>query len=670
MKTMKKLQVAVAVASLFAAAGSSMAASVSQSGVTIAREAVSANVASTQTVRAPTVTYNFDNGPAANSNGTQDFNVTLTLGGDGDARWAASSATYKTISAVRRNNGNAVVAVLPASSVVPPGKVALQLLGVDVVPASGGTPVIVAEKTYRYKFRLVNNSLGTISIGDLNLGFNGQNPGDGPPGIYETALPEVTPAANVLAAPSDYQSVKNVQTVVNGGATIGAGLGAGETGNVEDGCGRGINKITVTARNYNGSGDGVEGESAGAPDASITNSGYIQFNTALGVKMDKGVAIDRNTDPLNGNQVLVANGLANSTSMALGTVRFQNRALDAADLLLLSTFYKLGINDLNDVDNEKNGNVDVASLRLNLEGTNGFTPGAAFRLSNSPTCGPTAGTVVSSPWVTGTFTAGTNPTVANKFATVTFNIAQLGAAFDLATSLENVTDALAANFASPFTDPGAATRTNRAYVCMQVPGGVLIPQSRFTGFATLVKSPEDTEEQANFSCPAPLAGLGGGIKIDVRNYFPYDPAAPGLMGYVRIINNSETVSADITAQYIRADGTYGRYVSLGTLPPRAAKFFSSQEIDGLMLTNGTNSSAGGVNQNATTGLAAGFNRGFNARLRISSEAASTLRVQNYLYVAQTGALVEMSASQGADFVNVEASSRDHIDQDAQTGIKK
>jgi hypothetical protein len=30
----------------------------------------------------------------------------------------------------------------------------------------------------------------------------------------------------------------------------------------------------------------------------------------------------------------------------------------------------------------------------------------------------------------------------------------------------------------------------------------------------------------------------------------------------------------------------------------------------------------------------------------------------------------MSGAQGADFVNVEAASRDHIDQDAQTGIKK
>jgi hypothetical protein len=49
MKTMKKLHVAVAVASLFAVGGS-MAASISQSGVTIAREVISRDASGVQAV--------------------------------------------------------------------------------------------------------------------------------------------------------------------------------------------------------------------------------------------------------------------------------------------------------------------------------------------------------------------------------------------------------------------------------------------------------------------------------------------------------------------------------------------------------------------------------------------------------------------------------------------
>ena len=45
-------------------------------------------------------------------------------------------------------------------------------------------------------------------------------------------------------------------------------------------------------------------------------------------------------------------------------------------------------------------------------------------------------------------------------------------------------------------------------------------------------------------------------------------------------------------------------------------------------------------------------------------------MQNYIYNGTTKLLSEMSGAQGADFVNIESSTRDHIDQDAQTGIKK
>lgn len=672
MKTMKKLQVAVAAGALCAGAGSALAASISQSGLTVAREAISANVAITQTLRAPTVSYSFDNGPAANAGSTQDFNVTLVLGGDGAAEWDAQVATYKTVAAYRRNNGNAVVPVLPVADVgnVPPNKAALVLMSVDVWPAlDAGADAANAtvKQKYRYKFRLVNNTAAPIAIGDLQLVFNGQNPGDGAAAPWNTALASVTGVG--VAGAADYALVTKLATAVNAVPVL-SGTDAGNTGNVEDGCGEGIRKITVTGRNYIGAGDGVQGESQGAPIQSLLNGGYIQFQTALAVHMEKGVAVDRNTDPLTANNALTlpggwAAGMTTKT-MALGTVKFSNRALDAFDTNLLTPYYKFGPNDLNGVPNEINGNVDVGSLQIKVDATNGFSTGAAIGMSTSPVCDPAATTV----WGATSFSPD------GKTATAAFNLAQLATIFGATGSPgdNGLLDAVAASgaVATPFniTAPGTS---DRAYVCMQVSGSALIPQSRFqNAVATVYKNHSIGAigaEQSNSSCPAPLAGLGGGIKIDVRNYseFPWDS---DWRTYVRVINNSETQTADVWAQYIRADGNYGRYVKLFDLPPRAARFLSDREIANLMATQGQVSASRGVA--GKDGYASeGDYANANARLRISSESASTLRVQNYLVNAKTSLLSEVSGAQGADFMNLESSSTESTDhQDAQTGIKK
>lgn len=660
MKTMKKLQVAVAAASLFAAAGSSMAASISQSGITIAREVISANIAADQALRAPSVSYSFDNGPTANANSTQDFNVTLTLGGAGDAQWSnAQIATYKTIAAVRRNNGNAIVPVLPFAELanVGAGNAALVLMEAERL----------TSKTYRYKFRLVNNTAGGISIGDLQLAFSSTNLGDGTAAPWITGNASVDGVANVPAA-IDYPLVNNLATAVNA-VPVTTGTDAGITGNVADGCGEGIRAVTVLARNYIGSGDGVEGESQGANIQSILNGGYIQFQTALAVKLEKGIAVDRNTNPLAGNQTLTANGFASDiNAMSVGTVQFTNRNLDAFDTALQLPYYKFGPNDLDGVANETNGDVDVASLRLNLTSTNGFAAGAEVGLSNSPACLP-GGTVYAA-----ATTLSNADGVTRKNAVASFTVADLNNALTFGGGANGLLDVTGAGpYAAPFPAAGPTSNyTDRAFICVKVPGTGLIPQSRYEGFGTLLKNHSAGGiglEQANQSCQAPLAGLGGGIKIDVRNYMEF-PAQGDWRTYVRVINNSETVPADVYAQYIRADGSYGRWVKLGDLPARGARFFSDLEIKAAMANSGTNSSFGGANQNYNNGLEATVYAGSNARLRISSEAASTLRVQNFIYNAVTQQLAEMSSAQGADFVNLEASERDHIDQDAQTGIKK
>lgn len=648
MKTMKKLHVAVAAASLFVAAGSSMAASINQSGLTIAREAISANTASTQAVRAPTATYNFDNGPAANASSTQDFNVTLTLGGSGDAKWDAAivpASAYKTIAALRRNNGNSIVEVLPASAGGGiTGKVYLLLMDVDVVPAgtlgnqTGDT--ITAGKTLRYKFRLVNNTASTVGIGDLQLNFFGQNPGASTVADFQTGFTFVAPVA------ADYQKITNLASAANATTVT---TGAGSTGDTDGNCGEPLRSISLTARNYNGSGDGVQGESAGASASSITNQGYIQFQTALRVIMEKGIAVDRNTDPLNGNALLVLNGAAGTGSMALGTIQFKNRNLNAWDVSTDTAYYQYGTADLNNTV-VSNGEVDVSGLKVDVTATNGFAAGTQFRLSNNPSCVDTAAPIASSAWTAATITGNT--------ATVNFDLAALGAAYGAGSLTDVVSGGTAA---APFGT--GALPTDRAFLCMKVPGDKLIPQSRYEAVATLTKG--DTTEQANASCKAPLAGLGGGIKIDVRNFSNFG-ANSDWVDYIRIINNSETVAADITLQYIKADGKYGKWVKLAQpLQPRESKFLSHKDIATLMAagteTNDVNKAPAGQQM-----LAADE----QGRLRVSSEAASTLRVQNYLLNTKTGLLSEVSSSQGADFVNVEASVRDHIDQDAQTGIKK
>lgn len=659
MKTMKKLQVAVAAASLFVAAGSSMAASISQSGITVAREAISANVAAVQKLRAPTVSYSFDNGPTANASSTQDFNVTLVLGGDGAAEWDLTQVpTYKTVAAYRRNNGNAVVPVLPVSELgnVGANKAALVLMSVDVGTAALDTGVDATtnvKQKLRYKFRLVNNTGASISIGDLQLAFNGQNPGDGAAAPWNTG--NATVAAPTAAA-TDYAIVTQLAKSVNL-LPVTTGNDAGKTGNNDDGCGEGIRKVTVLARNYIGSGDGVQGESQGAPVQSILNGGYIQFNTALAVHVEKGVAVDRNTNPLFGNQQLTTVGAANDVNtMALGTVQFTNRnGIDAFDTGLTVPYYKFGANDLNGTPNETNGNVDVASLNLSIDATNGFATGTVIGLSNTPTCAPTAGNVLT---VWGTSTA-TGNTLSTSFA-----VADLAGVFTTANGLLAVTDAGAV--AAPFGIAGNATK---AFICMKVPGTALIPQSRYqNAVATLFKNHSSGAiglEQANQSCPANLAGLGGGVKVDVRNFTQF-PAGGQWTDYVRIINNSETVAADVSVQYILPNGKYGKWVKLGTLAPREAKFYSNFDIKAAMLATGVVSND--VNAAPAAGQMLEDNQ--QGRLRVSSEAASTLRVQNYFFNATTGALSEVSASQGADFVNVEASPRDHIDQDAQAGLKK
>jgi hypothetical protein len=667
MKTMKKLHVAVAVASLFAV-GTSIAGSISQSGVTIAREVISRDASGVQKVRAPSVSFNFDNGPTANANSQQDFNVTLQLGGDGTPTWdAAQLPTYRTVAAYRRNNGNQVVSVGPLGYIgATANLVGIELLGVDRVSAD----------TLRFRLRLVNNSASSYSLGDLQLAFNSVNPGTGT--LVLTGGGLNAPVAGASPTATDYALVTTIANSANATTTTGS---PGVTGSVIDGCGEPQRRVTVRSRNFIGSGDGVEGETAGF---NVTNNGYIVFATALDVRIDKSVSSsinlpDRATDPVlsNASLTVFTGSFGTTTVMPLGSIRFRNvPSLDAFDTDIAGQYYKYRAQGTAPIDGDlshpiglqTDGDVDTGSLQIKIDSTNGFATGSAFRLANNPFCtnsGANLAGVTSSGVLSNS----------NLTSTVTFSHAQIVAAITggSAGTLLTTTGLIVPGVGTA-TAPAAysAASTDRVYLCYEVNGTDQIPQSQFTGTATLFKE-GGAQEQGNQSCPNPLAGLGGGVKIDVRNFFPYNPALPNnqWVGVIRVINNSETQSADLTGQYIRADGKYGQWGGMGTLAPRQSRYFTSKEVYDLLvsassLVGADNTGSGGLTATAGQALPA------NTRLRISSNQTSTLRVQSYIFNANTQALVEVSGAQGADFVNIEtANNNTGVDsQDAQTGIKK
>jgi len=642
MNTLKKLQVAAAVASLFAVSDAALAASISQSGVTVAREVISSTSA-TQTLTAPSVSFNFNNGPTANAQSTQDFSLSLQLAGDGTPTWSAASLVanniWRTINAKRLGSNVNVVLVGPTTP-APAGPVAyMRLLDVQ---AEGTT-------TVRYFFRLENPTPAAVSLSDLVVEFNSVNGTTAPLGN------------------ADYARVATLQNSVL--PIVGSKVGSLDGGLA---CGNSDTRVTVRARNFIGSGNTApEGETQGF---NVVNNGYISFAQALNVQIGKVIAPNRSTDPTSSNFTLTADalGYGSATRMVLGAVKFSNvAALSAWDTSIDTNYYQFRgngpgpVGDLQTFGAINNvGNVDVNSLVLTITSTNGFAAGSTFSLTNNPFGS------IGAPGASGTNSGATGSVTFSPdglVATVTFSHANLVAAANAdavvnAQTLLGSTGAPAANFTPPTTD--------RFYINYSVPGNAAIPLSSFTGTARLTKEAL-SDEQANLSCPGNLAGLGGGVKIDVRNFFPFNPANPNneWVGVIRVINNDENVTADLTGQYIRADGKYGQWGSMGSLPPRGSRYFLSSEVFTALNQSSTtpgadNSGSGGIAATPGQALPA------NTRLRISSNAASTLRVQSYIYNAVTRALVEVSASQGADFVNIEASGRDHIDQDAQTGIKK
>lgn len=274
------------------------------------------------------------------------------------------------------------------------------------------------------------------------------------------------------------------------------------------------------------------------------------------------------------------------------------------------------------------GRVEVEHVGVAVSASQGFVQGGTLYLSTAANCSATiAGSSVL-------------VTAANAAGPITVNVptAQVAASF-------------------------GASGTGPVYVCYDVPTTTTVPSSSFSAVGRVYKAAPgaNLNEQDNM-CNGNLYSLGGGLKIDVRNYASSKETS-GYTSVIRLINNSDATTADVWAQIIHQDGKLGGWGKLTDLAPRAVLNMTAAEIEAKL----TNDATAAVGAKSAAASAAGA-----PRLRITSTTGSSLRVQNYLYNAATGQILEGSNSQSVDFegntLRAPGSDGQYISQDANSGL--
>lgn len=373
------------------------------------------------------------------------------------------------------------------------------------------------------------------------------------------------------------------------------------------------------------------------------------------------------------------NAALTSTIAVLGRVNIKQNSPDGYDVNL-SNAYLLGGNPTPGVASRATsgplnatpgtplvtegdvGKVEAKNLVVKVTSSQPFVKGGQIWLSNSNVTGTgTSG----DPYIYGACTGGAVATTPIAGATATIT--------DITTKevvLTIPTTGLTAALGTAALG-GYGAGENPVAICYTVPGNVTIPNGAFYAEATLVKAangltaPVYTNEQDNV-CKGDLLALGGGIKIDVRNYNS-SAEKSGYRSFVRLINNSDSYTADVYGQIIHQSGKFGGWGKLTTLAPRQILNMSADQIDAL-LTNAPDSAM----ENGKGGTTAPTSEEVGApRLRITSNSGASLRVQNYV-LTPAGDLFEASGSQGVDFEGATnrapGSDGQYISQDANSGI--
>lgn len=336
------------------------------------------------------------------------------------------------------------------------------------------------------------------------------------------------------------------------------------------------------------------------------------------------------------------------TSVILGSVyvrqvRDSARDADGSTAYVMSDTSEFP-NDFLSAAASTTGLVEASKVQVDVTGT--FQKGSSLKLCKTANSGSVA---------TNCDDAKTVSSAGSQTVTVEYDVDTL----NLASAVDDIT----------------AKDSNALYLVYTVVNGSsdpVVPTSGFNAIAKLVKptsaaaSAESTD--ADTSCETPLSNVGGAVKIDVRNYVPASVVGGGI---VRLINNSETQTATIKAQWIDGKGKYGNWGEIATLAPRAALNMTSAEIE-AKLTNAVKSTLA-TDDKAAVGLPNATESTSGGRLRITTNSSS-LRVQNYYQT--NGFLVEMSGAQGADATDADIGGSTNTNfgtaggQDANAGINK
>jgi len=373
-----------------------------------------------------------------------------------------------------------------------------------------------------------------------------------------------------------------------------------------------------------------------------TNDGILfSFPTNLSLGLVASSVNLARVDPSTGNQLFkgtavasasdaLLNGFRSTTVAQLGYIKVNQDALGSDSGSNTTYAIASGVTFGATAATKTTGVVELKSYDIAITASQGFAVGSTIGLSTTRDTytAPASGAILS-PAVTST----TGNTITFSNTTLT-----------------------AAELAAPL------------YVFYTVPGTSVVPVSTFSATATLTKAAGTTTylNEQNNSCTKPLAGLVGGVKVDVRNYATGKNTS-GFQSFIRLINPSETNTASIYGQLIHSNGQYGGWGKIVDLAPRAAINYAAADLDkfltGTPATNGTGYVAG--TNDATA-------QDLGERLRITAEGVSALKVQNYLYNAATKNFIEASSAQGVDFDSSTDRAYDSQlnDQDAQRGLAK
>ncbi|MDP2367506.1 hypothetical protein [Rhodoferax sp.] len=379
--------------------------------------------------------------------------------------------------------------------------------------------------------------------------------------------------------------------------------------------------------------------------ASSTNEAVsIVFPT--NVKVNVTSSTQRSILTPGGNLTFTDGGGAGTSWVSAGTVNLGNFALAQlgsgydTNLLNVYALNTVAVNGLLGAATASldTGEVETARIDVAVKATQGFVTGGSLFLSTSAVCAST---------IAGSSVSTTGAGAAGAVLTPSLTAAAINAA------------AL------------TGTGTGTIHVCYTAPGTATIPSSSFTGIATVVKAAAGAGfNEQNNACGNPLYSLGGGLKIDVRNYASSNETS-GYMSVLRFINNSDSSVADVWAQFVHQDGKLGNWAKIADLPVRGVVNMTAKQIDAALAAGSAATAvpgtAGPVAQAATATTS-----DTAPRLRITSTSGRSLRVQNYLFNAATGQILEGSGQQGVDFeggiLRAPQYEGQYQDQDANSGL--